>query len=342
MRYIKYWTAFSVMGIFIASALPAHAITAFNNDDNITVTSPSGTNNPSDINSGNTIVDDAFLDELTFESDSSTFTGANNPSNNSFRGVQRVEVLSGREGSGTGENAANVNAEFGKNDTNSDGNPTPFERIGASNSDRESTDPDIQDPALKEALDNRNLAEIADGEGEQAYELQLIFNQGISDNDNSNDNAPEIVLFERGINDNAIEVELITGGTFDNPTISGSTFSEPSSNYDDTGLNLNTDEINNAQDLGIIGLDLSEDFGLNNGETVFGVQITSTDGGADINSALLASQDPSRFEDVPNSLSGTPVPFEAEGTMGVVALGGYFFYRHRKKRKQALSEQNSN
>jgi hypothetical protein len=32
------------------------------------------------------------------------------------------------------------------------------------------------------------------------------------------------------------------------------------------------------------------------------------------------------------------VPFEAEGTMGVVALGGYLFYRHRKKRKQALSQ----
>lgn len=29
------------------------------------------------------------------------------------------------------------------------------------------------------------------------------------------------------------------------------------------------------------------------------------------------------------------VPFEAEGTMGLVALGGYFLYRHYTKRKQA-------
>ena len=32
------------------------------------------------------------------------------------------------------------------------------------------------------------------------------------------------------------------------------------------------------------------------------------------------------------------VPFEAEGTMGLVALGGYVLYRHRKKRKQALNQ----
>lgn len=33
-----------------------------------------------------------------------------------------------------------------------------------------------------------------------------------------------------------------------------------------------------------------------------------------------------------------PVPFEAEGSMGLVALGGFFFYRYRKKRKQILSQ----
>jgi len=43
---------------------------------------------------------------------------------------------------------------------------------------------------------------------------------------------------------------------------------------------------------------------------------------------------------IDNGSVGTsqPVPFEAEGTMGLVALSGYLFYRHRKKSKQALSQ----
>ncbi len=42
-----------------------------------------------------------------------------------------------------------------------------------------------------------------------------------------------------------------------------------------------------------------------------------------------ATQQPVPFE---------PVPFEAEGAMGLVALGGFFGYRYYKKRKQALSQ----
>lgn len=40
-----------------------------------------------------------------------------------------------------------------------------------------------------------------------------------------------------------------------------------------------------------------------------------------------------------NSASGNTasVPFEVEGTMGLVALGAYLFYRRHKKRNQALS-----
>jgi len=36
-----------------------------------------------------------------------------------------------------------------------------------------------------------------------------------------------------------------------------------------------------------------------------------------------------------------PVPFEAEGTMGLVALGSYLWYRNRKKRNQALSQESN-
>jgi len=38
---------------------------------------------------------------------------------------------------------------------------------------------------------------------------------------------------------------------------------------------------------------------------------------------------------------GEPIPFEAEGTMGLVALGGYLWYRNRKKRNQALSQESN-
>jgi len=39
--------------------------------------------------------------------------------------------------------------------------------------------------------------------------------------------------------------------------------------------------------------------------------------------------------------SSEPVPFEAEGTMGLVALGGFIWYRRRKKRNQALSQESN-
>jgi len=42
--------------------------------------------------------------------------------------------------------------------------------------------------------------------------------------------------------------------------------------------------------------------------------------------------------DLKGNITYQAVPFEAEGTMGAVALGGFLFYRHRKKRKQALSQ----
>ncbi len=348
MRHIKYLTAFSVMGIVMASALPANAISNFTSNDIIEVTAPSGTNNADGAGtisggSGNSndplLTDDAFLEKLTFENKTINFGSGNN-----FRAVQRVTVLQGREGNlnnGDATDDANVNAEFGADDTNSDGDDTPFHKAGlvatgnsVPESTRESTNPDDQDAALLQAFNNTNLVEIADGEGFQSYKLQLIFDQGIKDQPN----APEIVLFERGINDDDITVELITGGQFDNPTIFSGSSTKRSDSYDDTGLNLSTDEIApKDQDLGVIGLDLDTDFGVTN-ETVFGVQITSNSGGADINSALLASQDPNQFEDVPSALSGVPVPFETEGSMGLVALGGYVFYRYRKNRKQAFSK----
>lgn len=39
--------------------------------------------------------------------------------------------------------------------------------------------------------------------------------------------------------------------------------------------------------------------------------------------------------------NATPVPFETEATIGLVALGGYLWYRNRKKRNQALYQQSN-
>lgn len=42
------------------------------------------------------------------------------------------------------------------------------------------------------------------------------------------------------------------------------------------------------------------------------------------------------------SQASQPVPFEAEGTMGLLALGGFFGYRYLKKRKQTLAQESNN
>jgi len=322
---------FSIFSAVLGFMLPVDAVVSF---DSIRVSNLTGTNdspiNTSDDPTGRDFADDIFLEQLTFTGTG----GANFSSSSSFSAVDRLTVLSGREDG----SRANVNGESGFSDDNSDGDPDNFAKVGLDiNTDQESTDPAIQDPGLLSALNNRSLTEIADGEGAQPYELQITFTQGLADNSNGDDNVPELILFERGINDLAIEVELITGGTFENPTFGGSTFSLPSSDYDDTGINIRTREIGGFQDVGVIGLDLSEDFSFTSGDPVFGVILRSTSGGADINGVFLAAEDPNDFVDVPLGLGSEPIPFEAEGTIGFLALGGYLWYRKHKKQK--LSQQ---
>lgn len=79
------------------------------------------------------------------------------------------------------------------------------------------------------------------------------------------------------------------------------------------------------------------------GITSFGTRTGSPpDVDSQINSTFGELSGDARVSEYSNfiqSFNSTPVPFEAEGSMGLVALGGFFFYRYRKKRKQALSEQ---
>jgi hypothetical protein len=327
MKLSNCLTAFSVFSVVLGSAIPVDAIVTF---DSMTISTPSGTND-----SSNPYTDDVFVDTLSFGGGNATFE-ANGTNGNSFRAVQRLEVLSGR---------GNINAEWGDNDDNSDGNDNPFEKAGFGSANQETTDPTIQDATLLNAFNSRSLSEMADGEDTNGvdYTIQFIFDQGITDNSNVTDNSPEIIFFERGVNSD-IRVELITGGTFENPTLSSSLEILGSGSNNDfvgTGVSVNTIEISNDQEIAVAGIDLN-DFGLKSGEIIYGAQITSIGGGgADLNGAFLSSEDPNRFTDVPSSLSGTPVPFEVEGTMGVVLLGAFIWYRNRKRQSHQPYNQDS-
>jgi len=336
-------TNVSVFSLVVGFMLPANAIPNFNSIEVSTLNGSNDTTNAQTFtstgqsNNEADFTDDVFLESLTFGNGTNNVTISGDEK---FAAVKRITVVSGREGNGSD---ANVNGESGFDDDNSDGDPDNFAKVGLDiDTDRESTDPLTQDLGLFSALNNRSLSEIADGEGAKEYELKFTFTQGIVDNSDGNDQAPELVIFERGINDGDIEIELITGGTFDSPTIFNGKFTEESNNYTDTGINIRTSEIDNPQDLGIIGLDFSEDFGLTDAENtpVYGLILRSTDGGADINGALLSAQDTSQFRDLPDGLnSSQPVPFEVEGTMGLLVLGGYLWYRkHKKNRRFQNSE----
>lgn len=316
MKHIKYLTAFSVVGIFVTSALPANAIATFNS---ISVSTPSGSNDTS-----NPYTDDVLVDTLNFSD--ATFE-ANGSNGNSFRSVQRLKVTGDR---------SQTNAEWGINDDGNDGNDTPFAKAGFAGESQETTDSKIQDATLLEAFNSRSLSEMADGEDQGNFGYKMIFENGLTDDNDNPDDVPEIILFERGLNDE-FNIQLITGGTFDDPDLTNTFTTTPNSNaFTPTGIEVETVEIEGStQEIGVLGLDFN-DFGLSSGETVYGIKINAPDGeGPDLNGAFLASEDPSRFEDVPSTLSGEPVPFEAEGSMGLVALGGYIFYRYRKNRKQA-------
>ena len=317
-------TNVSIFSLVVGFMLPANAIPNFNS---ITVTTPTGSNDTSD-----PYTDDVLVDTLKFEDSngnvSATFE-ANDTDGNSFRAVQRLTVTGDRN---------QTNAEWGDNDDNNDGNDNPFEKAGFSGQNQETIDPTIQDATLLEAFNSRSLSEMADGEGEpgKSFGYKMIFENGLTDdNNNIVDDVPEIILFERNSNDR-FDIQLITGGTFDKPTLTSAltTDSRSGSNpFTPTGISINTQEIPTSQEIGVLGLDFN-DFGLSNGETVYGIKINAPDGeGPDLNGTFLASEDPSRFTSVPSGLA-TPVPFEVEGTMGFLALGGYLWYRRHKKHQR--------
>jgi len=267
--------------------------------ESITFSVPSGSNNPSNPSASDPYTDDVFLDTITF---GSTTLGA---SGGQIAAIQSAFVESGRD---------DVNAEWGDDDDGSDGNPDPFTRVGINpfSSDgsvnldvQESTDPAVQDIALASVFSSLSLTEITDGEGNVSI-TNYIFEFGISDNDNGEDSLPEILLFERGNNDNTT-VRAIVGGSFDDPTLRGGVSIEPDDMWD-TGIHIDTTEISEIQQLAAIGIDLNS-FGINDGTIVYGLQI-ETDGG-DFGGFFQAAENVEQFtDDVPDSLKnpGATVP----------------------------------
>lgn len=284
--------------------------------DSLTVSVPSGSNNSTaaDVgSSGNPYTDDVLLDSITF--DGVTLSVGSGQ----IAAIQSAYVVSGRD---------DTNAEWGDDDDGSDGNTNPFSRVGinpfssGNNVDlsvQESTDPAIQDIALASAFSSLSLSEITDGEGNTSV-TNFIFNFGVTDNDAALDLLPEIVLFERGNNDSTT-VRAITGGTFDSPILAPDAVTINSGNMWDTGLFIDTTEINSGQELAAIGIDLN-DFGISDGTIVYGLQI-ETDGG-DFGGFFQAAEDPDQFsDDVPeglkNPLGTVPEPSAFALLLGITA-----------------------
>lgn len=271
----------------------------------ITTSEPSGSNNVA----GAPYTDDVFLESLTFE-------GATFASGASFSAVKDFVVLSGRE---------NINAEWGDDDDNSDGDDNPFNKAGLDPADQESTDPDIQEPALINAFNSLSLSEMSDGES-GSFAFKVLFQAGLMDNDPlSLDAVPELVFFERGSND-SFEIEVITGGTFDAPLYSAP-FAVSSSAFWRSGISVDTTEINNAQEIGVAGIDLN-DFGLGVGAVAYGFRLTVASSGPDLNGFFLSTEDPANF--LP-PLDATPVPVPPSLLLLLAGLGGIAASRRRRK-----------
>jgi len=262
----------------------------------ITVSEPAGSNNPMT----GAYTDDVFLASLTFP-------GVVFSSGASFSAVRDFVVLAGRE---------NINAEWGDADTGTDGDDNPFLKAGLNPADQESTVPSIQEPALINAFNSLSLSEMSDGEG-GLLAFKVLFQAGLMDNDPlSLDTVPELVFFERGMND-SFDIEVIVGGTFDDPLYSGR-FSVSSNAFWPSGISVNTTEIDDAQQIGVAGIDLN-DFGLGAGAIAYGFRLTVTAGGPDLNGFFLSTDDPANF--LP-PLDATPMPLPSSLLLMLAALGG--------------------
>ena len=307
--------SFHSLPLFIALLLAANpgVALALLQPTNVTITIPTGSNNTGAGNSAATaFTDDILLSSLTF-SGSTFLTNSGN-----VQPIQATFIASGN---------ANVNAEFGDNDTNSDGNDNPFVKAGITAPGapiplaiQESVDPNIQNTTITEAFSDLSINEGVDGEGPQ-YVMDLYFTKSIIDNRAGTDVVPEIIAFERGLN-SSFDLQVIYGGTYGSPLLS-QIVSVAATDMFATGIFINTSEITSGQQLGVVGIDLS-DFGLSASTAALGVRITSTgNSGADLYGVFVNAENASQ-------LTPFTIPEPSSVALAVSALGLLAFAKKRK------------
>lgn len=279
----------------------------------ITVVNPAGSNNPA----SGALVDDAYLDSLIFPD--ATFAGGD-----SFSAATKFEVTSGR---------SNINSEWGDLDDGADGDDNPFVKAGHGGESQETTDPAIQDATLLATFNSLSITEMSDGES-GGFQFKMLFSDGLTDDQPGViDNVPELIFFERGLND-TFSVELIIGGTFETPVYSAAE-TVSSGDFWDTGLDVNTIEIGGAQSLGVGGLDF-DDFGLALNAVVYGMRLTVVSGGPDLNGFFLSTEDPSRFQAAlgePPRDGGGAAEVPAPPALAALGLGVAALWAFRRRRE---------
>ena len=297
------------VSMFVFALIPDAVIAAGIIDTNVSL----GTTVLPDTNSNSSpFTDDVLLNSLTIGN-------ANFAASDSFRAVRKLKVIKGRGA---------INAEWGDNDDDSDGDDNPFAKSGNPNANQETIDPTVQDPALRNALNSLSLSEMTDGEAggdsKDGFSFKFTFQNSLKDNSPDDDNTPEILLFERDGNDE-FEVELITGGTFDAPELSDPV-AVNSADFADTGIDVNTVEIGNPQSVTVGGLDLNSFTSFNaTSDRVFGLQITTdSENGPDFNGLFLAAEDS-------NDFSAPLIPEPSSVTLGLAGLVllGWRIHRYR-------------
>jgi len=256
--------------------------------------------------------DDVYLNTLRFGS--TTFSGAN-----AFAVADRLEVLSNR---------GQVNVEWGDDDGRGtadnpaadpeDGDFNPMAKIGQPDSNKEITDPSIQDAGLLSVFNTLSLTEMSDGEGGAAHSFKVLFDRGITDNDAGEDDTPEIVMFERGLND-TFSISLIVGGTFEDPELSAA-LEISSSSFARMGIRTDTTEIGGPQDIGVGGFDLN-DWAIAEGQSIFGFVFNGV--GADLSGIFLSQSDGNFTPPL------APIPLPAGAWLMLAGLGALVWQRRR-------------
>lgn len=259
--------------------------------------------------------DDVYLNRIGFGDTLYTYT-------ENMVAIDQFEVLEGRD---------NINAEWGDLDGAEDGDDNPFAKAGYDPSLQETVDPMIQDLSLKQVFNANSLTEMSDGEGGDGFWFRASFTHSLVDDIFGIDTQPEIVLFERGLNDE-FDIRLITGGSFYDP-ITSDWLTTDSRDFSRTGIYVDTVEIGGPQELGVGGFDLDE-FGVAEGERVYGLEIrTNGNSGPDLNGLFMTA------ESVDLMGPGlTPVPVQSSTLfLGLSALGSFvswsWFGRREERRK---------